>query len=47
LDEADSMLGSNLGPEIHKIIGPLQHRDLKSNVKRLQTILAISTIAEV
>ncbi|CAJ2666413.1 unnamed protein product [Trifolium pratense] len=47
LDEADSMLGGNLGPEIHKIIRPLQHRDSKSNVERLQTILAISTIAEV
>ncbi|CAK8532745.1 unnamed protein product [Lathyrus sativus] len=47
LDEADSMLGNHLGPEIHKIIEPLQHHDSKSNVKRLQTILAISTIAEV
>ncbi|KAI5444096.1 hypothetical protein KIW84_012638 [Lathyrus oleraceus] len=47
LDEADSMLGNHLGPEIHKIIRPLQHHDEKSNVKRLQTILAISTIAEV
>lgn len=48
LDEADSMLGSsNLGPEINKIIRPLQHNESKSSVKRLQTIMAISTIAEV
>ncbi|XP_058773396.1 DEAD-box ATP-dependent RNA helicase 39-like [Vicia villosa] len=47
LDEADSMLGNHLGPEIHKIIRPLQNHDSKSDVKRLQTILAISTIAEV
>ncbi|KAK7270995.1 hypothetical protein RJT34_26563 [Clitoria ternatea] len=47
LDEADCMLGSGLGPEIHKIIRPLQDLESKSTVKRLQTILAISTIAEV
>ncbi|XP_039690932.1 DEAD-box ATP-dependent RNA helicase 39 [Medicago truncatula] len=48
LDEADSMLGSsNIGPEINKIIRPLQHNESKSSVKRLQTIMAISTIAEV
>ncbi|RDX76102.1 DEAD-box ATP-dependent RNA helicase 39, partial [Mucuna pruriens] len=47
LDEADCMLGSGLGPEIHKILRPLQDHESKSSVKRLQTILAISTIAEV
>lgn len=47
LDEADCMLGSGLGPEIHKILRPLQDQESKSCVKRLQTILAISTIAEV
>ena len=41
------MLGSGLGPEIHKILRPLQDQESKSCVKRLQTILAISTIAEV
>ena len=41
------MLGSGLGPEIHKILIPLQDHESKSAVKRLQTILAISTMAEV
>nr|KYP62042.1 DEAD-box ATP-dependent RNA helicase 39 [Cajanus cajan] len=47
LDEVDCMLGSGLDPEIHKILRPLQEHESKSSVKRLQTILAISTIAEV
>ncbi|TKY46099.1 DEAD-box ATP-dependent RNA helicase 39 [Spatholobus suberectus] len=47
LDEADCMLDSGLGPEIHKILRPLQDHESKSSVKRLQTILAISAIAEV
>lgn len=47
LDEADSMLQDNLSPEIHKILRPLQHNESNSSVKRLQTIMAISTIAEV
>ncbi|KAK7380562.1 hypothetical protein VNO78_33076 [Psophocarpus tetragonolobus] len=47
LDEADFMLGSGLGPQIHKILRPLQDHESKSSVKRLQTILTISTIAEV
>lgn len=47
LDEADCMLEGGLGPEIHKILRPLQDHESKSSVRRLQTILAISTIAEV
>ncbi|KAJ1385966.1 RNA helicase, DEAD-box type, Q motif [Sesbania bispinosa] len=47
LDDADCMLCSGLSPEIHKILRPLQDHDSKSTVKRLQTILAISTISEV
>lgn len=47
LDETDCMLGSGLGPEIHKILRALQDHESKSSIKRLQTILAISTIAEV
>ncbi|KAL2347621.1 hypothetical protein Fmac_001621 [Flemingia macrophylla] len=47
LDEVDYMLGSGLDLEIHKIIRPLQAQESKSSIKRLQTILAISTIAEV
>ncbi|KAL2334979.1 hypothetical protein Fmac_016192 [Flemingia macrophylla] len=47
LDEVDCMLGSGRDPEIHKILRPLQAQESKSSVKRLQTILAISTIAEV
>ncbi|XP_047167560.1 DEAD-box ATP-dependent RNA helicase 39-like [Vigna umbellata] len=47
LDEADCMLGSGLGREIHKILRPLQDHESKSAVKKLQTILAISTMAEV
>lgn len=47
MDEVDSMLGGNLGPEIHEIIKQLQNHESKSSFKRLQTILAISTIAEV
>jgi len=47
LDEADCMLGSGLDPEIHKILRPIQDHESKSDVKRLQTILAISTMAEV
>ncbi|CAJ1953237.1 unnamed protein product [Sphenostylis stenocarpa] len=47
LDEADCMLGSGLSHEIHKILRPLQDHGSKSAVKRLQTILAISTMAEV
>lgn len=46
-DEADCMLEGGLGPEIHKILRPLQDHESKSSVRRLQTILAISTIAEV
>ncbi|KAK7315384.1 hypothetical protein VNO77_33930 [Canavalia gladiata] len=47
LDEVDCMLCNGLGPEIHKILRPLQDHESKSTVKKLQTILAISTIAEV
>ncbi|XP_027337747.1 DEAD-box ATP-dependent RNA helicase 39-like [Abrus precatorius] len=47
LDDTDCMLGSGLGPKIYKILRPLQDHESKSTVKRLQTILAISTIAEV
>ncbi|KAL2966920.1 hypothetical protein AAZX31_16G144900 [Glycine max] len=47
LDEADCILGGGLGPDIHKILRPLQDQESKSSVKRLQTILVISAIAEV
>ncbi|OIW07813.1 hypothetical protein TanjilG_32005 [Lupinus angustifolius] len=47
VDDVDYMLGSGLGPEIHKILTPLLDPESKSNVKRLQTILATSTITEV
>lgn len=47
LDDVDYMLGNGLGPEIHKILRPLLDHESKSTVKRLQTVLAISTITEV
>ncbi|XP_061356602.1 DEAD-box ATP-dependent RNA helicase 39-like [Gastrolobium bilobum] len=47
LDEADFMLGNGLGPEINEIFRPLQDQESKPTIKKLQTILAISTIAEV
>ncbi|KAL2337571.1 hypothetical protein Fmac_012017 [Flemingia macrophylla] len=47
LDEVDCMLGSGLDPKIHKILRTLQAQESKSSIKRLQTILAISTIVEV
>ncbi|XP_057443386.1 DEAD-box ATP-dependent RNA helicase 39-like [Lotus japonicus] len=47
LDGMDCLLNSGHSPEIHKILKPLQDHGSTSTVKRLQTILAISTIAEV
>ncbi|KAE9617469.1 putative RNA helicase [Lupinus albus] len=47
VDDVDYMLGNGLGPEIHKILTPLLDPESKSNVKRLQTVLATSSITEV
>ncbi|KAF7812629.1 DEAD-box ATP-dependent RNA helicase 39 [Senna tora] len=47
LDDVDCMLDSGLGPEILKIIRPLQGHTSKSTTKALQTVLVTSTITEI
>ncbi|KAI4346554.1 hypothetical protein L6164_007442 [Bauhinia variegata] len=47
LDDADCMFQGGLGPEIHKVIKPLNDGTSESTSKGLQTVLITSTISEI
>ncbi|KAJ7973993.1 Dead box ATP-dependent RNA helicase [Quillaja saponaria] len=47
LEEADCMFDTDLGPEIHKIIGPLKDQASNSSFRGFQSILVTSTITKI